>query len=121
MNKQEELVKEQLSRVQFADLSNYDESANTFYISKINQIKLKVGNSYIIKVKDSIKEDEILKSNYNQGKNPPINYLLIDVLNILGKIIKVNSIEYDIVNNQTIGNLWGGYLTIKDVEIIKEM
>ena len=121
MNKQEELIKEQLSKVQFADLSNYDGSANTFYIPKINQIKLIVNHQYIIKIKDSLYSNELLKTNYNNNSIPPFNCYLIDVMSILNKIIKVNAIEYDIENNKTLNNSWGGYLSIKDVDVIEEI
>ena len=104
MNKQEELVKEQLSKVQFADLSNYDEKTNIYYIPKINQIKLKISHQYIIKIKDSLYSNEILKTNYNNNSVPPFNCYLIDIMNILNRIIKVNAIEYDIENNKTLDN-----------------
>lgn len=120
MNKQEELIKEQLSKVQFADLSNYDKETNTYHISKINQIKLKINHQYIIKIKDSLYDNIILRDNYNGGKNPSCRCYLIDIIMILGKIIKVNGIEYDLTLNKVLNNLWSGYLAIKDIEILEE-
>ena len=121
MTKQEELIQEQLNKVVYADLSNYDEKTNTYHIPKINQIKLQVNHSYIIKIKDSLYENELLKSNYNQGRTPPYKSYLIDIISILGKIIKVNGVEYDLEKTKTLNNLWSGYLSIKDIEILKEM
>lgn len=121
MTKQEQLVKDQLSKVVYADLSNYDEKTNTYHIPKIYQIKLQVNHSYIIKIKDSLYNNELLKSNYNQGRTPPHKNYLIDVVSILGKVIKVNGVEYDLESSRVLNNLWGGYLSIKDIEIIKEM
>ena len=121
MNKQEQLIQEQLSKVVYADLSNYDEETHTYYIPKINQIKLQVNHSYIIKIKDSLYMNELLKSNYNQGRTPPYKSYLIDIVSILGRVIKVNGVEYDLEKNKTLNNLWSGYLSIKDIEIIKEM
>lgn len=121
MTKQEQLVKDQLNKVVYADLSNYDEKTNTYHIPKINQIKLQINHSYIIKIKDSLYMNELLKSNYNQGRTPPYKCYLIDIVSILGKIIKVNGVEYDLEKNQTLNNLWSGYLSIKDIEIIREM
>ncbi len=121
MNKQKDLIKQQLSSVQFADLSNYDKETNTYYIPKINQIKLKINHQYIIKIKDSLYFNDILKTNYNNNSVPPFNCYLIDIMSILNRIIKVNAIEYDIENNKTLSNSWGGYLSIKDIEIIREV
>lgn len=120
MNKQEELIQEQLKRIQFADLSNYEEKTNTYHIPKINQIKLKINHQYIIKIKDSLYENIILRDNYNSGKNPPCKCYLVDVVLILGKIIKVNGVEYDLTLNKVLNNLWSGYLAIKDIEILEE-
>ena len=121
MTKQKQIIKNQLNKVVYADLSNYDEKTNTYYIPKINQIKLQINHSYIIKVKDSLYNNELLKSNYNQGRTPPYKNYLIDVVSILGKVIKVNGVEYDLENNRVLNNLWSGYLSIKDIEILKEM
>ena len=121
MNKQEQLIQEQLGKVVYANLSSYDKETHTYYIPKINQIKLQVNHSYIIKVKDSLYENDLLKSNYNQGRTPPYKSYLIDIVSILGRVIKVNGVEYDLEKNQTLNNLWSGYLSIKDIEILKEM
>lgn len=120
MNKQEELIQEQLKRIQFADLSNYDKETNTYHIPKINQIKLKVNHQYLIKIKDSLYNNEILRNNYNNGKNPPCKCYLVDVVLILGKIIKVNGVEYDLTLNKVLNTLWSGYLAIKDIEVLEE-
>lgn len=121
MTKQEQLIQDQLNKVIYADLSNYDDKTNTYHIPKINQIKLQINHSYIIRIKDSLYSNEVLKSNYNQGKTPSYKCYLIDIISILGKIIKVNGVEYDLETNQPLNNLWSGYLSIKDIEIIKEM
>lgn len=120
MTKQEQLVKDQLSKVIYADLSNYDKETNTYYIPKINQIKLKINHQYLIKIKDSLYTNEILRNNYNNGKNPPCKCYLVDVVLILGKIIKVNGVEYDLLNDMILNNLWSGYLAIKDIEVLEE-
>lgn len=121
MTKQEKIVQDQLDKVIYADLSNYNEETKTYYIPKINQIRLQLNHSYMIKIKDSLLNNEILKSNYNSGKTPPYNCYLIDVLSILGKIIKVNGVEYDLDRNTSRNNLWSGYLSIRDIEILKEV
>lgn len=120
MRKQEQLFDEQLDKVIYADLSNYDETTKTYFIPKINKIKLKINHSYIIKIKETIKSNDILRNNYNKGREPEIAYYLIDVISILNKVIKVNAIVYNIENNITENKFWSGYLSIKDIEIIKE-
>ena len=101
MHKQEQLFNEQLDKVVYADLSNYDAVTKTYFIPKINRIRLQLNHSYIIKVKDSIRSNDILRSNYNQGNEPAITYYLIDVISILNKVIKVNAIKYNVEENKT--------------------
>lgn len=44
------IVKEQLKRVVFANLSNYDEATNTYYIKKYSKPCYKVGEGYLIQI-----------------------------------------------------------------------
>ena len=120
MNKQEDLIKQQLSSVQFADLSNYDRQNNIYHIPHTNQIKLKINHSYLIKIKESIINNDIHKVNYNEGKVPDIGRYVIDVISILNKIIKVNAVKYDEEKEKETNVWWSGYISLNDIEIIKE-
>lgn len=121
MNKQEQLVKEQLSKVYYADLSNYNEEENSYFIPKINKIKIQLNHTYIIEIKESIKDNQTLKCNYNKGEIPPFKCCLIDVSLVLGKIIKVNGVEYDINNKSPLNKIWSGYLAIDDIKVLEEV
>ena len=120
MHKQEQLFNEQLDKVVYADLSNYDAATKTYHIPKINRIRFKLNHSYIIRIKDSIENNDILRSNYNQGNEPDITTYLIDIISILNKVIKVNAIKYNTEEDKTENIYWNGYLSIKDIEIIRE-
>lgn len=120
MNKQQTLVQEELGKVVYADLSNYDEATKTYHIPKANKIRIKLNHSYIIEVKGSIKNNDLLRSNYNQGNEPELTTYLVDVIAILNKVIKVNGVKYNIRENKTENIYWNGYLSIRDIEIIKE-
>ena len=120
MHKQEQLFNEQLDKVVYADLSNYDAATKTYHIPKINRIRFKLNHSYIIRIKDSIKNNDILRSNYNRGNEPEITTYLIDIISVLNKVIKVNAIKYNTEEDKTENIYWNGYLSIKDIEIIRE-
>ena len=49
MNK---LVAEQLKKVQFANLDNYDESTKEYTIPKLTELRLEKNKSYLIRLKD---------------------------------------------------------------------
>lgn len=120
MGKQEELIKEQLSKVQFADLSNYDAVTKTYHIPKVNQIKLKANHSYVIRLKESAPDNDVLRVNYNQGRVPELGSYLIDVISLLNRVVKVNAVKYDEQRRSTTNIWWSGYLAISDMEIVKE-
>lgn len=121
MNKQEQLVLDQLSKVCYADLSNYNEEENSYFIPKINNIKIQLNHTYIIEIKESIKNNQVLKCNYNKGEIPPFKYCLMDVLLVLGKIIKINGVEYDLKNKKPLNNIWSGFLNINDIKVLEEV
>ena len=54
------LAKKQLSKVKFADLSNYDANTNEYFIPKKVEIKLELNNCYIIKVSDSWRTNKLI-------------------------------------------------------------
>lgn len=120
MSKQEELIREQLSKVQFANLSNYDAATKTYRVPKVNQIKLEVNHSYIIHLKESVRGNDVLRINYNQGRVPELGSYLIDVISILNRVVKVNAVKYDEQRGSTTNAWWSGYLAINDMEIVKE-
>ena len=45
----------------------------------------------------------------------------IDVLTKMGKMIKVNSIGYDMKNHRNTNNVWEGWLPEKSITIIEKL
>ena len=114
------IIEEQLKKVIYADLSHYDESTNTYYIPKIDKEKLEVNKSYIIHIKDSLYNNDVLKFNYNNGRVPPYKDYLVDIVSIIGKNIKVNAVRYDSEKDKVLNDMWSGYLTINDIDVVKK-
>jgi hypothetical protein len=121
MNK---LIKNELNKVLVADLSNYDKNKGEFLIPRIRKIRLEEGSYYVIKLDQMLLnpgEMSILSSNWNHGTTPPHKYLKIDVLKILGKMVKVNSIAYDYDSKQDLNLSWSGWLPIEQVEVLEKI
>jgi len=121
MNK---LIKDELKKVNVADISRYDATKKEFNIPKITDIKLEENSYYIIKLDDSLLEPghmSTLSSNWNRGTLPPSKYLKVDVSKIMGKMIKINGIGYDQDKEQDLDVMWSGWLPIEQVEILEKI
>lgn len=121
MNK---VIKEQLEKVQVADLSNYHDGCNEFIIPKAKIIKFNVGDNYLIELDDSLLKhnpDSLLESNYNNNRIPTSKYYSIEVSAVLGKTIKCVGVAFDKETKKpNITSFWNGYLPIDCIKIVKE-
>jgi hypothetical protein len=45
-----QIVKKQLEKVTYADLSNFNPETNTYYIKKYTRAKYNIGKCYLVKV-----------------------------------------------------------------------
>ena len=119
MNK---IIKEQLNKVQVADMSNYTEGTYSFIIPKYNADRFEEDKCYLIVLDDSLiidNKDSLLQCNWNRGTYPKYKYLKVDVSQVMGKMIKVNSIAYDYVNQRDLVDMWTGWLPIDLIMIVE--
>lgn len=119
MNK---IIKEQLNKIQVANMDNYNEDIYSFIIPKYNADRFEEDKCYLIELSDSLiknNKDSLLQCNWNKGTYPVSKYLKIDVSQIMGKMIKVNSIAYDYENQKDLNIIWSGWLPIDLIKIIE--
>ena len=112
------LIKDQLTKVEKADLSHFNEADNSYYIPKRKDIKLEENKCYLIHIKDSFFKNEIVKINWNGGSVPTCAYLRCDISKVMPQMVKVVGIGFDIENNVPLNYFWSGWLTINDIEIL---
>lgn len=124
MNK---LIKEQLEKIEIADLSNFDDNTNTYYIKKhVDEpsLLMKVNTSYILKIDRALLKDgdaQLLSSNFNNNTYPPSEYFKAKVTNVVGTMIRVDGIAYDIKASTSLNEMWCGWLPKNGVKAIKEI
>lgn len=111
------IIKKQLEKVSFADLSNYNAKTNTYIIPKYSKPLYDVSGCYIVKVaKDIVNNiDSALAANWNNGTAPKCEYLKILVTKKMGSMIYVNSFGYDINTKQDLMMAWNGWLPANDL------
>lgn len=115
------IIEEQLKKVEYADLSNFDAEKNIYIIPKRVDIKVEVDKCYLIQILPELFNDSALKVNWNNGSIPKHTYMKIDVSKILGKTLKVVGTGFDITMQKDISDFWSGYLPLKYIKVIKKL
>lgn len=113
------LIEKELSKVKYADLSNHDELTNTYFIKQRKDIKIEEDKSYLIKIKPCIYNNIKLKNTWKY--TPEYEYFKFEVNKIIPDEIFVAGIAYDPISNLDIAYFWSGWLTLKDIEVIKKL
>lgn len=117
------IIEEQLLQVKVADLSNFDEAINTYYIPKYKKPAYDVGNCYIIQISKTIinNPDSVWATNWNNGSCPHDFYLKAYVSKVLGQMIYVDTLAYDMETSKDLTNMWSGWLPVSEITYIKQI
>lgn len=121
------LIKDQLTKIQRVNVPSYDDNTTQITIAR-NDVKpvtgLQEDHCYLISVEDYIlnpPEGFTLHTNWNNNIAPKHKVMKIDVTKIMGKMVKVNSIGYDMKNQVDTTDLWSGWLPQKSITIIERL
>ena len=117
------IVKEQLDKCTFADLSDYNPNTRTYHIPRYVKPNYAVGKSYLVRLDNSIvnNSNSVLAANWNNGKSPSYNYYKIYVSKALGKMISIDGLAFDIEANKDMMDMWSGWLNVDNITLIKEL
>lgn len=114
------LIKQQLEKVEYADLSNLNEK-EAFIIPKRAKSAFEIGKEYIIELAPDLLikgANDILECNYNGGRVPQNKYLHGEVESVFGKVVFFSGCGYD---NSDLNTFWRGYLPKDKIKIIKRL
>lgn len=116
-----EYIKNQLKSLKNIHLDGID-SKNEFYIPKIiisETFEFVVGNYYNLELKQYITnppEGFTLHQNWNKNVIPKYNLLRCQIIQSMGKMIKIRGVAFDDLNYS-----WEGWLPKSSVIILGEM
>jgi len=112
-----ELIKKQLAQVSFADLSHYDETTGVFNIPKYSKPKFDIGKMYIIQVQNDLvnNNSSVIAANWNNGTSPKSNILKIYVSKMIGKMLYVDSLVFNMETKSDTNILWSGWLPVEQI------
>lgn len=116
------IIKKQLEQVKVADLSNYNPETRTYSIPKYNQTRILEGESYIVKLDQTLlipNPGDSFHINWNKGILPLSDTMLIEVSKVNGKVIYVDGVGYDLDSNKTTLDVWSGWLPVEKLTVVK--
>lgn len=121
------IIEKQLDKIKQLNNLQIDETETGIHISKATeavQQSLVQDNCYLISVADYIlnpPQGFTLHTNWNNNIAPKHKVMKIDVSKVMGKMIKVNSVGYDLKNNVDTNDFWEGWLPEKSITIIERL
>lgn len=122
MNK---LIKSQLEKVSRLKLPKLTD--DTVFISiKKTDLRLpprfEVDKYFVIQLDpDLLSSESTLANQWNDKSVPPSNYMLIIVLQVLGRMIKVEGVVYNPTTGENEKEPWTGWLPVSQVKIELEL
>ncbi len=98
-----EIIKKQLQNVKWAKLPPIDDTTTEFVIYRHRKPKLEQDKFYIIKIAEWIRhpsDNLSLAKNWNRGIVPVAQYMRCQVQQIMGNMVKIGCVAYDITTQQ---------------------
>ena len=122
-----DFIMQLLKQCKFCSLPAYDKDTTQINIKK--QLPKKdpefiVGKCFLICIDDYIlnpPEGFTLAKNWNANTNPPCKYMNINVLQVMGKMVKIEGIGFDMDIGSPTNAIWTGWLPTGNVKILEEI
>ena len=117
-------IQEQLDKVKIADLSQFNEETNTYFIPKFTYVKVENDRCYLICLDDVLlveNPNSILMTNWKNRTTPKCKYMKVEVVKNLGKMILVNGIGYDNNTKEDLNYSWYGWLPVQNIKVISKL
>ena len=122
MSSSTNVIEEQLGKVRHADLSNFDKETNTYTIPKRTDIKIEEDKCYLVQLHRSFFNNQTVMLNWNSGSIPPGEFLSIDVLQSMNKMIKVSASTYNAHSEADFKpRFWNGWLSTDELTVIAKL
>lgn len=117
MKMRSKIVETQLKKCSYADLSHFDNTTGVFNIPKYSKPKFDIGKMYIIQVANELVDNNssVIATNWNSGTSPKSQFLKIYVSKMVGKMIYVDSLVFNIDTKSDTNITWSGWLPTEQI------
>ena len=122
-----ELIKKQLKMCRVATIPQFSDCDTVVSIEKVSNKRVneyQVGNYYIIEIEDYILNPSPsfnLAENWNKGSVPKHKHYKCMVSQMVGKMIKIIGLGYDLEKEKDLSDTWEGWLPVQGFTIVREM
>lgn len=84
-------------------------------------LEFQVDKYFVISLERDLFFDTTVSERWNKGGFPPSEFMLVIVLNIVGKMIQVEGVSYDPITGHNAKIPWTGWLPVSQVKIEMEL
>lgn len=122
-----EIIEKQLKNLKKCQLPPYTDETTEIFIPKGSikkELGLELNHCYQIEIADYVlnpSPEFSLAQNWNNNTVPPCKYMNVCIMQLMGKMIKVEGIGFDIENQCPINNVWGGWLPRESIKVRLEI
>lgn len=120
-------IAKELNKVKVARIPPFDNSTTYLKLEKIstvNTVSLVLNHYYLIELANYIihpPENFNLHINWNNNNVPKYMYMKCQVIQLMGKMVKIDGIACDMKDLSDIDYKWQGWLPLKSISVIKEL
>ena len=121
------IIKDQLSKCKVAEIPDFDENSGLILINKKDEntiSKYKEHRYYILELSDYMLNppaDFAIKSNWNRGIDPKSKYYKAEILQVMGKMVKIHGCGYDYNRDIDLNDVWEGWVPQQYLNLISEL
>lgn len=118
------IIKDQLQKCKCPNIPEFTDSTTDILIAKSNvplDNPILVGNKYLIKFEDYIVhpyEGFTLHKDWNNNVAPSSIFMTVEVIKIMGKMIKIEGQNYDDDCKCNTSGSWSGWVPMKSIKLI---
>lgn len=118
-----EIIKNQLKDIEYL-ISDLDDNKYEYFIPKQHTLDIQLGNYYLIELEDYIIHPSPsfnLHCNWNNNNVPKYKYMKCCIDQIMGKMVKLTGVAYDMDNKIDIPYSWSGWIPIKSMKLLERI
>ena len=117
------IVEQQLKKCYFANLNNFDENTNTYFIPKYSKPKYDLTNCYLIKVNKEVinNTNNLLATNWNSGRAPTQEYYKAYISKTMGSYIYCDCLAFNWETKTDLSEMYSGWFNVDDITQIAKL
>ncbi len=114
-----ERLTRELNKLKYANLVKVEEEH--YKINKNDKLHMETDKCYLIRLNDSIYNQDSNLINWNNGRLPKGRFYQVEVTQVMGNMIKVSGIGFNDLNCTSFVENWFGWLPMDEIDVINKI